>query len=519
VTADLPDTLRGFLTSVEEYHQKTPHLAAFNELSTAKDHDRVLSSQAAELWQTVLRNAPEDPLALHHTAIIRHGTGYRLHLEGGASALQAIDQWKQGVQAWAKLVKNDGFWDGLRQKWEERQSQPKGDMIAERLLTVDLPVFRRQLPKHLLALHANLAEDLAKTNPDLAAGHVKVILESGFSPSEVDWARQRVYRSLVKDVEILCKESQSDEAMERVKGYLRIDPDSAVGMADGLRVCKLEADRRSMNASEDSVLDRLFQGAKAWADHPALAHAGRNEVTLAAARSDFYTAWTRCLYQQARRARDEKDITRALRLVEEAFSRAQAAVRCERRGPTALEWYHNVCVLGAFTDLNNDGKSRGLRVSNRMIDAGLELEPNDPELHALRAYYHLIDGDEAACRRELTVAENLNRKSPNEEATGLISQLRGVIDENASFGRIKALIDSAVSAAKRNSFQEALRMMNEAEAIDASLIVIHIYKAQFHKLLGDPFSARASLRRAEGLSHDASPDVREQIADLKRSIG
>jgi hypothetical protein len=518
VSTPFAETLQRFLESVEEYHQQTPHLTAFSELQKAEEAEKVLSGRAAELWEAVLRTSPDDPLALHHLAIIRHGTGYRMHLRRGAECRQAIEHWRRGVQAWARLMSNDAFWARLRRTWEERHSKAKhGDMVAERLLNVDLNAFRSQVPRHLLGLHASIAEDSVRSDPELAAGHMKIILESGFEAKFIDRTRRRVYESLVKDIDALWKDKDAPEALERVRAYLRIDPNYPRALADGLHVCKLEVDKWALDGSRESVLLRMFEEAKQWAEHPVVAGASDSEVSLANARADFYTSWATVLFQMFRRAMQAKDHSRALRHVEQAFEQLQPAISVKRPTSKAREMLHVICVSGACAEINHK-RDGGLRLADRLLTAALKLDPNDPDLRAVRAYYYYAKDDQAAFKRELSEAESLNARCPSDTATSLIQDLKQQAEQGESINRIKELIDRAIAAANRSSFAEALRYLKEAEGIESDIFILHFLKAQCHMLNQEPAKAAAALRRAEQLSDQAPPDMRSELANLRRVI-
>ena len=97
------ETLAVFTKSVADCRKRSPHLNAYAELKTEKPETAdLLNLRAADLFEEICREMPEDPFALHHLAIIYHGLGYQFHLEGKAADEHVIEYWRRGLRSWAR---------------------------------------------------------------------------------------------------------------------------------------------------------------------------------------------------------------------------------------------------------------------------------------------------------------------------------------------------------------------------------------------------------------------------------
>lgn len=518
----LADTLHEFHAAVEDYRKRSPHLRAYAKmLEAAEEADRVLGPAAAGVWEEVLKAVPGDPLAEHHLAIIRHGTGYRLHADTPGRAKEAVEEWKRGMQHWARLVNNDAFWDALRQTWEARAARAKAgaDPIGEKLLKLDLRKVRAHLPRPLLALHAGFAEDCAASDAKLAKLHVAAIKESGFHPTAIEDARKRVYRSVAGDVVKLAADLNTDEAWTKLRRYLAIDADYPAALADALRICTDDCGRRQGDAAQLESILKMLREAEKWAEDPALVAAARTEFALAEARSDFYLAWTRLCANRGIDLCNKDKPDEGLKLIDQAFDRSQRCLNATTHpSPAGMDAFHWVCREGAISDLSCNRDKGRFPLADRFLTAGLERLPDDPVLHAIRAKVYYWTGDESNFRRARERAEELNRRTPTPRANSHLSELKQYAARGMSWGRIAPLISKADKALGNDQFSEALKHLAAAEKIDANILDIHFYKFICHLQLGSHFTARQCLTRAEQLlGPDSDPNIVKGIATFRRN--
>ena len=293
---ELSILLLDLAAALDVYSRDNPHVTAFETLEQSDGADAVLSSSAAEVWEEVLKIDPGDHLALHHLAVIHHGRGYQLHLAGGVKQLAAVASWRQALAAWESLLRHDEFWTELRAGWQRRDEQGRADkrrdMLAERLMLVDLGAFRRQLPGHLLSVQVSIFKDNYQSDPALAAQHVKLIRESGFEPKLINRLCDDLYATFVTATNELCAGFKFAEARQAVEGYLAVDPVHPAALRDMLQIAGQHYKR--MKAEEPPVSleqqRRALEESQPWADKLAVHGDPAHSIFDAKSLRDYYLA-------------------------------------------------------------------------------------------------------------------------------------------------------------------------------------------------------------------------------------
>jgi tetratricopeptide (TPR) repeat protein len=508
------ELLRQFVASVEEYQHQSPHLDAYAALQAAGDTaDAVLSLEAAALWEKVIDEHTGDHVAMHHLAIIYHGNGYRMHFEGGSGErAAAIDHWRRGLQAWAHLVRDDAFWEAMRATWRDRK-----DLMADSFRRLDLDAFRRQIPRHLLNLHAAIVASSAQSKSDgeTARQHVRLILESGFEPDRVEAARRNLYERLVGDVERLCQTRKGEEAFDRVESYLAVDPDYPLALADGLRACAAVASPATFGGpSGFSRAQQALERGKKWATHQALELAAGSSLHIAAALRDYFLECGTLAFGRANAALDARKFAEAVPHFQEAAAHLRRAVSFERSGDAARRCFRGVCIQATFCDINHNVD----KIGKALIDALIESWPYDPMGFAMLAYYHYRREEIPAARRHLETAKRLNLEAPDSEASKAIADLDPMIGQNDQVVRVNNLLRQASQAAATKRYFDALKLLQQAESIDSENYDVHWNKARYLLQLNKLPEAKVSFAKAKRLLPPNLPEHQRQAMNDLASI-
>lgn len=512
------------MRDLDECRRSAPHLVAFAELkSDAAESSDLLSARAAELFEEIYRAHPDDPYVTHHLAILHHGRGFQLHLKKQGDSAEAIEFWQRGLQAWARLIKNDGFWNALSEQWTIRQQKYKNDMLVERLLRVDLGAFRRQIPNHLLNFHAAIAGEFCNTNPRLAAAHVQIMLQSGFDGDCIERARKRLHGSIVGDVDRACKELAFDRARQAVDSYLAIDPGYPHAICDALRICTSECEHLGTSEPEINKRIQLLQKAEPLANHGVLREAAKTEMFAAEALRNYHYCLA-CAHRDRADRLGNASSARKVQYYQEAQKHARTAVQWETCGQKARMCFRQVSINGAVADITLEGSS--MAAARGLLDSAIQVNPNDPLLHALKGFYHLRKGDDASFKTELDKAERFNRTANDPEAAQMIANLKQAAESGgAAVQKINELVQNAVQAMQSRNFDRALSCLNEVEGHFKLLkpddrCAVKWMQTQCHLLLGHAAQAKQCYRETRALmGPNTQPQLRNAIDEVSSLLG
>jgi len=457
---DYGKSLREFRDRVEDYGRRNPYVGAYEALRDGEEVDRVIGLQSVELWEQIVEADRGDGLALHHLAIIHHGAGFHMH-GIGTDRSAAVEQWRRGLQAWKRLLGADSFWAALRRNWEERVEASEGaDMIAQRLLTVDLQAFRRQIPRHLLGVHAAIVQVCFSTDPELARQHLDLIRNGPFAGPDADRLCGNLYRTFTADLESLCADRRFTEAREKLETLLKIDPENERALLDLLRtttseVERMEADGRPLEERKQRMESAVFAADRLQAT------GALEQYSAAGAVRDFFCAFALMFVEAARNLPDLHGVRKAP-LYEQGLKPAKRALEVETAGDTARIVVAVICFEGTLTDLKFGMGS--LDVGRRLTEDGLTLIRDHPVVHCLQAVVYLRDMQFAKMPEPLREAERLNRVHADPMATSLISQLHEAAQDPAAATQ-QGCLNRAHEAIQRRDYREALRVLNQADCL------------------------------------------------------
>jgi len=458
---DYGKSLREFRDRVEDYGRRNPYVGAYEALRDGEEVDRVIGLQSVELWEQIVEADRGDGLALHHLAIIHHGAGFHMH-GIGTDRSAAVEQWRRGLQAWKRLLGADSFWAALRRGWEKRVEASEGaDMLAQRLLTtVDLQAFRRQIPRHLLDVHAAIVQDCFSTDPELARQHLDLIRNGPFAGPDADRLCGNLYRTFTADLESLRADRRFAEAREKLETFLKIDPENERALVDLLgtttgEVKRMEADGRPLRERKQRMESAVFAADRLQASGAV------EQYAVAGAVREFFCAFAWMFVEAARNLPDLHGVQKPP-LYEQGLKPAKRALEVETAGDVARIVVVVVCIEGTLTDFQFGTGS--LEVARRLIKAGLKLIRDHPALHALQAVIYRQDMQSAKMRESLREAERLNRVHADQVATSLIAQLHEAAQDPAA-ARQQDCLNRANEAIQRRDYQEALRILDRADSL------------------------------------------------------
>jgi hypothetical protein len=507
--------------AVDDQYARSPHLVVFEEFHM-DDPERadLLSGKAAELFEQIRQQDPRDPLALHHLAVIHHGLGYRLHLDKTSAGGAAILHWKKGVEAWAELVRDDGFWDALRARWQRHRDKNPHDMLAQRLLQVDLNAFRRHIPNYILNLHVAIVREYFPTDLQVAKAHLGVILESGFEVAAIESARKRLFEDLVGNIQDMCKALKFAEARDRVERYLRIDGDHVAAICSALWICCAECKHLGVGGQEVERRLQLLQACEPHAAHRLLRQQAEHDLWAAESLRDFYLQGA---LAELHRGRGLKNNLRPRNAAfERALERSNQAVAFERCGQEARKLRGVIYWDGARGDIHSPDTDFGL--ARRLLDDGLANSPNDAELRAVNAEYYWNYGDERRFREELARAERCNEIDSSQDASRLIADLQECLQSGACLPReVRRLQHKALESLQAGNARQALTHLASIKraypnlTADAAFELCYLEIVCHLKLDQIPQAINTAMRARPHMGPNTPPEARELIDNLCRA--
>lgn len=431
-------SVRRLNSSLEEYAREHPHVVPFSLLEEATDEARILNPDAAILWQEIAQTMPDDGIAQHHLALIRHGMAFR-SLDLGQHDEESIANWKAGLHHWRTVLQNDDLWNHLTSIWTARRDSRKGEKLAERLLEVDLHAFRRALPEQLLAIHVQIIQDTIASSPDAAKAHIKLIRDSGFADREIRDAVNQVYKRTVG----ARKDGAPDQAVAALDAYLSIDPHSTRALHDRLRVAiRICSDTSVGYDSSVAAMKAVQEQARTLKKlvEPNDVDYDRSMDVL----REYHLEWGRRCNQRALQMDDD---TKANALYREAFRLVDQACDFERTGVSAKRLLWTLADNMAFKCSDSTSQAA------RLLDEAIEKYPNQARLVLARARVRLYEGEFTRAIRDVEQAEQLNRLTMDPEVTKGITDIRQDAEDAREFGSMTSLY----------LFYEACGLMNKGD--------------------------------------------------------
>jgi tetratricopeptide (TPR) repeat protein len=506
---DYGKSLREFRDRVEDYGRRNPYVHAYEALRNGEDVDQVIGLQSVELWEQIAEAGPDEGLALHHLAIVHHGAGFRMHAtETDKSA--ALEQWRRGLEAWKRLLGADAFWDGLRRSWQKRvEASEGGDMLAQRLLTVDLRAFRRQIPRQLLSVHVAFVQDGFSTDPELARQHLDLIRNGPFAGPDADRLCSNLYRMFTADLGSLLGQGRFAEARQKLETFLEIDPENERALLDLLRTTTSEVERMKADGRPLEQRKQRMESAAFAADR-LQASGATKQYSVAGAVRDFFCSFTAMFIDAARDLPDGRRAQKA-RLYQQGFTPAKRALAVETLGDRGRNLLSVVCYDGAMS-----ARACGLDdLARRLIHDGLQCIPDDPSLHAVKALLHWENHELTSYQGSLQEAERLNRINPDRAATSVISHLRTVFPDPAG-ARRQDYFNRANEAIQRRDYHEALRILKEADCFAADVPDGPALKASCYcRLLQWDEAQEAYIEAKKRGGADPGPGVRAMLKQVE----
>ena len=451
------EVLGQLASQLDAYAESHPHLQPYSLLSDASGEDKVLNANAAQVWDQLLREFPDDELALHHVAIIHHGLALRGYRELVVTHQATLPHWKRALECWAKLLRHDPFWNRLRATWIER-AKNVGDPVAQRLVDVPLEEFRRRLPAHLLKAHITIIQDMWRQQSGIAKDHLALIVGSDFDAALVRRTRRDVYGLLVGDFQVLLSEQEFRKARELLESYLRIDPANPQALADRLLIGTKEAEKQQGLTAKE----RRFAADEIWADQlkPFAKVSPRvtpeDALQSASVLSDYYFARGLASREEGYEA-GTANVSKAISLVTDAATFMAEACDYERTGQRSVGLYLNICFN--FIMLV-EGGGQGHAAASRLMTECRRRVPQSAMSYMMEAMLLHLSEDSGGSQSALSKADSLLNKCPDTYATDCLARVRQMIAKGSP--RIAALVDESVAAFKVSNFAQAKRVLEQA---------------------------------------------------------
>ena len=192
---------------------------------------RVYSQKAFEIWQAQLRLFPDDPLILHHMAIMHHARAF--DLEVGPKPAESDADWVAAMGYWHRLHGMDSFWENLTKK-----------VCAGTLRQDAVRKLRADFPQMILAIHYDIALDkeTREKRKTRTKFHIAMVQKAPFDAQHRAAAQRAAYYRYVMAVpdEVWqlneLREEVIAEGQNAIAEYLMFDPNCAPALEDVLRL-------------------------------------------------------------------------------------------------------------------------------------------------------------------------------------------------------------------------------------------------------------------------------------------
>lgn len=192
---------------------------------------RVYSERAFEIWKKQIELFPDDPLILHHMAIMCHARAF--DLESGVKPSESDADWEAALNYWQRLLETDAFWERLTEK---ACAGTKRQEVIQKL--------RAELPQKILAIHYDIALDseTRKQRPSRAKYHIAMVRKAKFDSRHRVEAQRAAYNQYIKSVpdEVWqpseLRENVLEKGQDAIIEYLKFDPGCLPALEDALRL-------------------------------------------------------------------------------------------------------------------------------------------------------------------------------------------------------------------------------------------------------------------------------------------
>lgn len=243
--------MNGITTQMDVRHCAVSVMAALNDLqgylTTAVNPDRialadlkmepmgwtqhVYSQKAFDIWQGQLKLFPDDPLTLHHMAIMHHARAF--DLEAGSNPSESDMDWQAAMGLWYRLHAMDSFWDTLTAK--VCKDKVRQDVIKK---------LRTDFPQKILAIHYDIALDKETRDKrkSRAKFHIAMARNAPFEASQCAEAQRAAYNRYIQSVpdEVWHPNELREEVLSKgqraIVEYLNFDPRCIPALEDALRL-------------------------------------------------------------------------------------------------------------------------------------------------------------------------------------------------------------------------------------------------------------------------------------------
>ncbi|HET6425113.1 MAG TPA: hypothetical protein VFG20_15610 [Planctomycetaceae bacterium] len=511
--------LRQLASQLDDYAQEHPHLKPFTVLTEAKDENRVLSRDAAAIWDEIAKSRPNDPLAWHHLAVIHHGRAYQSYNDIVKTHAQSFGDWSQAFRCWIKLIRHDPFWSHLKEQWEAR-SQQKGEMLAQRLVKIDLNEFRRQLAPHLVKVHETIIQDTWQKHSAIAREHLKLILTSDLDADLITRTRAGLYLRIAGDVQDQITKFEFAQVRSAIEAYLELDDSYVQALADRLSVTVAERERLGGFAQTTA----RFRADEKWAEKlkpwtkPGAKIAPMEAFTAAAALRDFYFEHGLVQLAEANANTDTNRVACVKYLID-ANTEFGHAYDFERGGQKSVASYENTALYAVLRGIQEE---HDITVLTRVSEAYLRRLPTNAGAHAVGAMIAFAKDDVAQCEKALAHAEDLNRKVTSDHGARAISEARQLASQGSP--KVARLLKEAGGLIQSNPsravelYESALRLMSQPSEAKRDAL-LNLVTAELFRGRSYWDSARRHLREVERmLIQFPSEELRKIVADYSNLL-
>jgi tetratricopeptide (TPR) repeat protein len=227
VVAALKD-LQGYLSAAANPDRMALDDLAMEPMGWTK---RLYSKRAFEIWQKQHELFPDDPLILHHMAILHHARAF--DLEATSKPSESDADWAAAIGYWSRLQGMDAFWDKLTAK--ACAGTVRQDVIKK---------LREEFPQRILAIHYDIALDkeTREKRKSRAKFHVAMVHKAPFSAHDRAEAQRAAYNRYIQAVpdEVWqpneLRENVLAEGQKAIVEYLDFDPGCVPALEDALRL-------------------------------------------------------------------------------------------------------------------------------------------------------------------------------------------------------------------------------------------------------------------------------------------
>lgn len=509
------------LRSELEVHNN-PERQAFSHLhpSPSGCPQEPYADEAFQIWESLLRRAPDDLRTVHHLAVMYHARAF----DGEAKPpdpkqadehwRKTDDAWRKALELWHRLWREDAFWEDLARGLDDGVPDP-------------FPPVRAAWPEQLLEVHLTIAWD-EHTRNHRCRSHVRLALESPFPAEVKESVRMRAYERVTREVSPAAWSSDTfdadtlDKGIASVVRYLELDEGFVPALKDlmGLLGRLQSANVQHANAygeDREQLESRLREMQRLVGRYEP--HVRRLEQGIEQLESDTLSH----LVLWHARAGQAHRMLKSFEPAADHCRRAWLAARRDasdpqRTGEMHREWLS--CTLLRAREHAIQGKKG--RTEAETLLAGIASEELPPVCLMLRANIHMLlerlDDGERDCLSALNLLDN--EGTAGEEAE-LEPQLRQLLEQIRRTHRRLAVEPKLAAASKalaEKQAAKALPLLEEAAKIDPDHAATYFLRAQCHLQGFEIKAGLADLDRVEKLAGEDG-QVREAVSRLRHELG